>query len=167
MYKLSTNEVSEEYEWYGAFHSIFSDSARYDAGVGECTMAVNDNIYDATNEELMDDIGPIINSPSFELCATPQGELKGNDVLVVANSGENTQKKTFSNKQARGRTNEGAEEVEVVPFKLSGKSLAVAQTNATLKLKMLQELASKRSYDRAEMVQEKARLKRELLGRNC
>ena len=35
----------------------------------------------------------------------------------------------------------------------------VAKTNATLKLDMLQELASKRLYERAQVVQEKATLK--------
>ena len=99
------------------------------------------------------------------MCDAPQGELEANDVVVVANSGEKNKKKTLSKKEAGGRANEGAEEVEVVPFKLSGKSLAVVQTNATIKLNMLQKLASKKSAERAEMVQEKARLKRALLER--
>ena len=94
------------------FHSIFTE-LRYDAGINECTMAVNDDVYDASNEQLMANIMPVY-SPSLELCASPQGEFEGNDILVVANSGEKMQKKKIANKKARGGTNEGAEEVEVV-----------------------------------------------------
>ena len=160
-------KVMEDNEWFGAFHASFSECARYNAGIGECTMAVNDEVYDGKNEEpLMADEEHLAYSTSLELCNAHRGELDVNDVVNVVNSGDKSQQTAFPNMEARGRAKEGAEEIEVVPFKLSGKSLAVAQTNATIKLNMLTELASKKSYERAEMMQEKARLKRELLERD-
>ena len=157
-------EVSYEYEWFPVFHEIFADCARYDAGVGECTMAVIDDIEEASYEELMDDIGPVMNSPSQDLLATPPRELEGNvDVPVVAKAGQTTQKKFVASKQAKGRVKEGADEVEIEPFKLSGKALAVAKSNATIKLTMLQEIALQKAKDSRERVQERAKVKRELL----
>ena len=46
-------EVEEEYEWFGALPLGFSDCAMCDAGIGECTVAVNDDVYDASNEQLI------------------------------------------------------------------------------------------------------------------
>ena len=156
-------DVSAEFDWFAAFHEIFSDCARYDTGMGECTLAVIDEDNDGNYElPLMADDDHMAYSTSLEMADAPQGEPDDNDVAMVVSSGDKIKKKVMQKKEAKGRANEVAEDTEVLPFKLSGKSLAVAQSNATIKLNMLTELAAIKSSDRVDIQEAKAKLKREL-----